>query len=157
MIILDFDQIHFFLIPTVITVYCFCYKIIRYLFIILVSFQEINRMHPWTRGYNLPTMLPIRLPNTILASRRQQPPTPSPTEPKVQVRPLTKDSLETRQHVSTSVGYGYQTRNKVSVLDGSVLPSKFEPFPSELYGMPLEEIDNFIFDEVSETYFIFRF
>ncbi|KAL4131455.1 hypothetical protein QTP88_008766 [Uroleucon formosanum] len=92
-------------------------------------------------------MLPIRLPNTILASRRQQPPTPSPTEPKVQVRPLTKDSLETRQHVSTSVGYGYQTRNKVSVLDGSVLPSKFEPFPSELYGMPLEEIDNFIFDE----------
>lgn len=104
--------------------------------------------------YNLPIMLPIRLPNTILASRRQQPPTPSPTEPKVQVRPLTKDSLETRQHVSTSVGYGYQTRNKVSVLDGSVLPSKFEPFPSELYGMPLEEIDNFIFDEVSEIYFI---
>ncbi|VVC43878.1 Voltage gated sodium channel, alpha subunit,Voltage-dependent L-type calcium channel, IQ- [Cinara cedri] len=92
-------------------------------------------------------MLPIRLPNTILASRRQQPLTPSPTEPKVQVRPLTKDSLETRQHVSTSLGYGYQTRNKVSVLDGSVLPSKFEPFPSELYGMPLEEIDNFIFDE----------
>ncbi|XP_025409766.1 sodium channel protein 60E-like isoform X2 [Sipha flava] len=92
-------------------------------------------------------MLPIRLPNTILASRRQQPPTPSPTEPKVQVRPLTKDSLETRQHVSTSVGYGYQTRNKVCVLDGSVLPSKFEPFPNELYGMPLEEIDNFIFDE----------
>lgn len=104
--------------------------------------------------YNLPIMLPIRLPNTILASRRQQPPTPSPTEPKVQVRPLTKDSLETRQHVSTSVGYGYQTRNKVSVLDGSVLPSKFEPFPSELYGMPLEEIDNFIFDEVSEIYII---
>lgn len=113
--------------------------------------------HQWTKGnelcerepvkYNLPIMLPIRLPNTILASRRQQPPTPSPTEPKVQVRPLTKDSLETRQHVSTSVGYGYQTRNKVSVLDGSVLPSKFEPFPNELYGMPLEEIDNFIFDE----------
>lgn len=100
--------------------------------------------------YNLPIMLPIRLPNTILASRRQQPHTPSPTEPKVQVRPLTKDSLETRQHVSSSVGYGYQTRNKVSVLDGSVLPSKFEPFPSELYGVPLEEIDNFIFDEVSE-------
>lgn len=93
-------------------------------------------------------MLPIRLPNTILASRRQQPLTPSPTEPKVQVRPLTRDSLETRQHVSTSVGYGYQTKNKVSVLDGSVLPSKFEPFPNELYGMPLEEIDNFIFDEV---------
>lgn len=106
--------------------------------------------------YNLPKMLPIRLPNTILASRRQQPPTPSPTEPKVQVRPLTKDSLETRQHVSTSVGYGYQTRNKVCVLDGSVLPSKFEPFPSELYGMPLEEIDNFIFDEVRKINFILR-
>ncbi|XP_050422865.1 LOW QUALITY PROTEIN: sodium channel protein 60E-like [Adelges cooleyi] len=93
-------------------------------------------------------MLPIRLPNTLLASRRQQALTPSPTEPKVQVRPLTKDSLETRQHVpAATAGYGYQTKNKASVLDGSVLPSKFEPFPSELYGKPLEEIDNFIFDE----------
>ncbi|XP_050539645.1 sodium channel protein 60E-like isoform X2 [Daktulosphaira vitifoliae] len=92
-------------------------------------------------------MLPIRLPNTLLA-RRQQPHTPSPTEPKVQVRPFTKDSLDVRQNVpATSTGYGYQTRNKVSVLDGSVLPSKFEPFPRELYGKPLEEIDNFIFDE----------
>lgn len=95
-------------------------------------------------------MLPIRLPNTLLA-RRQQAHTPSPTEPKVQVRPLTKDSLEVRQNVPvTSSGYGYQTRNKISVLDGSVLPNKFEPFPKELYGKPLEEIDNFIFDEVSE-------
>jgi len=43
--------------------------------------------------------------------------------------------------------YGFQPRRKVSVEDGSVLPGKFEPFPSRLYGRPLEEIDNFIYDE----------
>lgn len=122
----------------------------------IIKFFVLENKSQYARGLaenllHIPIMLPIRLPNTILASRRQQPPTPSPTEPKVQVRPLTKDSLETRQHVSTSVGYGYQTRNRVSVLDGSVLPSKFEPFPNELYGKPLEEIDNFIFDEVSDV------
>jgi hypothetical protein len=45
--------------------------------------------------------------------------------------------------------YGYQPRRKLSVQDGSVLPGKFEPFPSRLYGRPLEEIDNLIYDEVS--------
>jgi len=44
--------------------------------------------------------------------------------------------------------YGFQPRRKVSVEDGSVLPGKFEPFPSRLYGRPLEEIDNFIYEEV---------
>jgi hypothetical protein len=43
--------------------------------------------------------------------------------------------------------YGFQPRRKVSVEDGSVLPGKFEPFPSRLYGRPLEEIDNFIYEE----------
>jgi hypothetical protein len=45
--------------------------------------------------------------------------------------------------------YGFQPRRKVSVEDGSVFPGKFEPFPSRLYGRPLEEIDNFIYEEVS--------
>lgn len=44
--------------------------------------------------------------------------------------------------------YGFQPRRKLSVEDGAVLPGKFEPFPSRLYGRPLEEIDNFIYDEV---------
>jgi hypothetical protein len=36
------------------------------------------------------------------------------------------------------------------VVDGAVLPRKFEPFPEEMYGRPLEEIDNFIYEEVSK-------
>jgi hypothetical protein len=44
--------------------------------------------------------------------------------------------------------YGFQPRRKLSVQDGAVLPGKFEPFPSRLYGRPLEEIDSFIYDEV---------
>jgi hypothetical protein len=47
--------------------------------------------------------------------------------------------------------YGFQPRRKLSVEDGSVLPGKFEPFPSRLYGRPLEEIDNFIYDEVGDA------
>lgn len=31
---------------------------------------------------------------------------------------------------------------------GSVLPRKFEPFPENMYGRPLEEIDTFIYEEV---------
>jgi hypothetical protein len=48
--------------------------------------------------------------------------------------------------------YGFQPRRKLSVEDGSVLPGKFEPFPSRLYGRPLEEIDNFIYGEVGSSY-----
>lgn len=73
---------------------------------------------------------------------------------KVQVKPFTKESLD--KHESKTVqlvrDYGFQPRRKLSVEDGSVLPNKFEPFPTRLYGKPLEEIDNFIYDEVSSSY-----
>lgn len=45
--------------------------------------------------------------------------------------------------------YGFNPRSKVSVEDGAMLPKKFEPFPADMYGKPLEEIDNFIYEEVS--------
>jgi hypothetical protein len=70
---------------------------------------------------------------------------------KHQVKPFTKaslDRLESR-HVQLVRDYGFQPKRKTSVEDGGVLPNKFEPFPSNLYGRPLEEIDNFIYDEVS--------
>lgn len=47
--------------------------------------------------------------------------------------------------------YGFNPRSKVSVEDGAMLPKKFEPFPEHMYGKPLEEIDNFIYEEVSPT------
>ncbi|XP_054277860.1 sodium channel protein 60E-like [Macrosteles quadrilineatus] len=68
---------------------------------------------------------------------------------KVQVKPFTRESLD--KHESKTIqlvrDYGFQPRRKLSVEDGSVLPGKFEPFPTRLYGRPLEEIDNFIYDE----------
>lgn len=70
---------------------------------------------------------------------------------KQQVKPFTKESLERLENRTVQLvrDYGFQPRRKLSVEDGSVLPPKFEPFPDKLYGRPLEEIDNFIYDEVS--------
>ncbi|XP_014212393.1 atherin-like [Copidosoma floridanum] len=69
---------------------------------------------------------------------------------KQQVKPFTKDSLDRleNKHVQLVRDYGFQPKRKTSVEDGGVLPNKFEPFPSNLYGRPLEEIDSFIYDEV---------
>lgn len=49
--------------------------------------------------------------------------------------------------------YGFHPRTKASVEDGDVLPRKFEPFPEHMYGKPLEEIDTFIYEEVSTAAF----
>jgi hypothetical protein len=66
------------------------------------------------------------------------------------VKPFTRESLERMEKKTVQLvkEYGFQPRRKLSVEDGSVLPGKFEPFPSRLYGRPLEEIDNFIYEEV---------
>lgn len=73
---------------------------------------------------------------------------------KTQVKPFTKESLEKLQKKTVQLvrEYGFQPRRKLSVEDGSRLPTKFEPFPHKLYGRPLEEIDNFIYDEVSKLF-----
>ncbi|XP_059225604.1 sodium channel protein 60E isoform X7 [Stomoxys calcitrans] len=53
---------------------------------------------------------------------------------------------ETR-HIQLVREYGFHPRNKATVEDGDVLPKKFEPFPENMYGRPLEEIDHFIYEE----------
>ncbi|CAH2001377.1 unnamed protein product [Acanthoscelides obtectus] len=77
-----------------------------------------------------------------------QPP-PLSSKAKTQVKPFTKESLEKLQRKTVQLvrEYGFQPRRKLSVEDGSRLPAKYEPFPKKLYGRPLEEIDNFIYDE----------
>lgn len=69
---------------------------------------------------------------------------------KAQVKPFTKESLERYENKTVQLvrEYGFQPRRKLSVEDGSLLPVKYEPFPKKLYGRPLEEIDNFIYEEV---------
>lgn len=52
------------------------------------------------------------------------------------------------KHVQLVRDYGFHPRSKAQVEDGSLLPRKFEPFPSEMYGRPIEEIDHFIYEEV---------
>lgn len=87
--------------------------------------------------------------------------TPGTKGGKQTVKPFTKESLDRLENKTVQLvrEYGFQPKRKMSVEDGAVLPNKFEPFPSELYGRPLEEIDNFIYDEVSwqfRPYSIFR-
>ncbi|EZA62324.1 Sodium channel protein 60E [Ooceraea biroi] len=75
--------------------------------------------------------------------------TPGSKGGKQTVKPFTKESLEKLENKTVQLvrEYGFQPKRKMSVEDGAVLPNKFEPFPDNLYGRPLEEIDNFIYDE----------
>ncbi|XP_033337674.2 sodium channel protein 60E [Megalopta genalis] len=73
----------------------------------------------------------------------------TPTGGKQTVKLFTKESLDRLENRTVQLvrDYGFQPKRRMSVEDGAVLPNKFEPFPTELYGRPLEEIDNFIYDE----------
>lgn len=72
-------------------------------------------------------------------------------EPKVDFRPFTKASAEKFDDKCAKIARdcGYPRKRKSNIEDESVLPGKYEPFPPRLYGHPLEEIDNFIYEEVS--------
>lgn len=91
--------------------------------------------------------------DVTLTRRYSSDPLKLPPKGKTQVKPFTKESLERLQRKTIQLvrEYGFQPKRKLSVEDGSRLPSKFEPFPKKLYGRPLEEIDNFIYDEVRFT------
>ncbi|XP_076222293.1 sodium channel protein 60E isoform X3 [Nomia melanderi] len=73
----------------------------------------------------------------------------TPTGGKQTVKLFTKESLDRLENRTVQLvrDYGFQPKRRMSVEDGAVLPNKYEPFPTELYGRPLEEIDNFIYDE----------
>lgn len=73
------------------------------------------------------------------------------SDQRVKIVEYTEKSLEKQEsrHVQLVREYGFHPRSKVQVVDGSLLPRKFEPFPSNMYGRPLEEIDQFIYEEVS--------
>lgn len=69
---------------------------------------------------------------------------------KADIRTFTKESSEKLEDKSVQIARecGFTRKRKSNIEDESVLPSKYEPFPSSLYGHPLEEIDNFIYEEV---------
>ncbi|XP_043195142.1 sodium channel protein 60E-like, partial [Amphibalanus amphitrite] len=71
------------------------------------------------------------------------------TPPPGTIKPFTQASLE-RLETRTAEArkhFGVLPRRNARLQDGSVLPTKFSPFPTHMYGRPLEEFDQFIFEE----------
>lgn len=76
------------------------------------------------------------------------------TKPRIQneVRPFTRESLEkinlrTRNLIRD---YGFLPRRSPNIPDGAQLPMKYEPFPNELLGKPVEEIDQYVYEKVGQ-------
>ncbi|XP_065216673.1 sodium channel protein 60E isoform X2 [Planococcus citri] len=106
-------------------------------------------------------MFRIRLPTTLKKSsaksknEAQKPSSAGSSiisrknEPKPDFKPFTKESAEKFDNKTVKIARecGFARKRKSSIEDESVLPDKYEPFPSNLYGKPLEEIDNFIYEE----------
>ncbi|CAD0203063.1 unnamed protein product [Chrysodeixis includens] len=69
--------------------------------------------------------------------------------PRAAVTPFTRESARRAGSRGAQLvrEFGFMPRRRLSVEDGARLPRKYEPFPPKLYGRPLEEIDNFIYDE----------
>ena len=65
--------------------------------------------------------------------------------------PFTRDSLDRlNERTSTLIKEkGCVPKRTPTIEDGGVLPRAMEPFPLEMYGQPLEEIDQFLLEEVS--------
>ncbi|KOB67039.1 Sodium channel protein [Operophtera brumata] len=75
--------------------------------------------------------------------------------PRAAVTPFTRESARRAGSRGAQLvrEFGFMPRRRLSVEDGARLPRKYEPFPQKMYGRPLEEIDNFIYDEVSLAFY----
>jgi hypothetical protein len=64
-------------------------------------------------------------------------------------RPFTKESLEKINLRTSNLirDYGFLPKRKPNLLDGAELPAKYEPFPPELLGKPIEEIDQYVYEK----------
>jgi len=79
-------------------------------------------------------------------------------KPRIQyeVRPFTRESLE-KINIRTSNlvrDYGFLPKRSPNLADGAQLPAKYEPFPTELLGKPVEELDQYVYEKVSTVSFI---
>ena len=76
----------------------------------------------------------------------------SAPKPKIshEVHQFTRESLEKINLRTSNLirDYGFLPRRAPSILDGSQLPAKFEPFPFDLLGKPVEELDQYVYDKV---------
>ena len=79
-------------------------------------------------------------------------------KPKIshEVHPFTRESLEKINLRTSNLirDYGFLPRRAPSILDGAQLPAKYEPFPVELLGKPVEEVDQYVYDKVRQITYI---
>lgn len=77
-------------------------------------------------------------------------------KPRIQyeVRPFTKESLEKINIRTNNLirDYGFLPKRSPNLQDGAQLPAKFEPFPVELLGKPVEELDQYVYEKVGNWY-----
>jgi hypothetical protein len=75
-------------------------------------------------------------------------------KPKIsnEVRPFTRESLEKINLRTSNLirDYGFLPKRSPHLLDGAQLPPKFEPFPTELLGKPVEELDQYVYEKVGK-------
>lgn len=73
-------------------------------------------------------------------------------KPKMQceIRAFTKESLEKINLRTANLirDYGFLPKRSAHLEDGAQLPMKYEPFPQELLGKPIEELDQFVYEKV---------
>jgi len=72
-------------------------------------------------------------------------------KPKMQceIRAFTKESLEKINLRTANLirDYGFLPKRSAHIEDGAQLPMKFEPFPEDLLGKPIEELDQFVYEK----------
>ena len=68
----------------------------------------------------------------------------------IEIRAFTKESLEKINLRTANLirDYGFLPKRSPHIEDGAELPLKFHPFPPELLGKPVEELDQFVYEKV---------
>ena len=67
-----------------------------------------------------------------------------------EIRAFTKESLEKINLRTANLirDYGFLPKRSAHIEDGAQLPMKFDPFPPDLLGKPIEELDQFVYEKV---------
>lgn len=76
-------------------------------------------------------------------------------KPRIQneVKSFTRESLEKINLRTSNLirDYGFLPKRSPNLQDGAQLPAKYEPFPPELLGKPVEELDQYVYEKVRAT------
>ncbi len=74
------------------------------------------------------------------------------------MKPFTKESLEKINLRTSNLirDYGFLPKRSPHLMDGAELPAKYEPFPPELLGRPVEELDQYVYEKVGYRYRYYR-